>query len=150
MTDFCFLEPSGNTTKPAAELPRPTEKRGSPRLVASSPCWVSACVFSGSRGQTASVSVGRVSHGRRLVMNTKESQNYELQPASGSRGVSIRGCDSAGRLSQAAACRSQAATKNICDDHPLPRWAIAVPPWFFITIILLSHKLLTRQETRKL
>lgn len=76
-------------------------------------------VFRKRRADSERESVGRVSHGRRLVMNTKESQNYELQPTSGSRGVSIWGCDSAKLLSQTMAYRSQVATKTNFDDRPL-------------------------------
>lgn len=141
-----FLETSGRTSKPATELPCPMERRESlqPAL---GERW---CVFRKKRADSKLKSVGCVSHGRRLVMNTKESQNYQLQPTSSSRGVSIRGCDSAKLLPQAIAYQSQVATKTICGNRPLLRWVIALPPWFFITTILLSHKMLTSQETRKL
>lgn len=78
-------------------------------------------IFRKWRADSECESVGCVSHGRRLVMNTNESQNYELQPTSGSKGVSIRGCDSAKLLSQTIAYRSQVATKTNSDDRPLLR-----------------------------
>lgn len=78
-------------------------------------------VFRKRRADSKRESVGRVSRGRGLAMNTKGSQNYELQPTSGSRGVSIRGCDSAKLLSQAIAYQSQVTIKTICDNQPLLR-----------------------------
>lgn len=107
-------------------------------------------IFRKRRANSEHKSVGRVSHGRRLAINTKESQNCELQPTSSSRGVSIQGCDSAKLLSQAIPYQSQVTTKTIYNNRPLLRWVISLPPWFFVTTILLSHKMLTRQETRKL
>lgn len=141
-----FQETSGNIMKPVTELPHPTERRGSLQTVTGK-LWY---IFRKQRANSEHESVGRVSHGRRLVINTKESQNCELQPTSGSRGVSIQGCDSANLLSQAIPYQSQVTTKTICNDQPLLRWAMSLPPWFFVTTILLSHKMLTRQGTRKL
>lgn len=69
-----FLETSGNTKKPSTELPHPMEWRRSIQLVLGE-YWY---IFSRWRADSERKSVGCVSCGRRLVMNTKGSQNYEL------------------------------------------------------------------------